>query len=89
MIFFEKLIQTETFAIGLKDKSKKQHFAATAQQYIMYNLQDFSLQLTLPDMYRFAFKADRIWGGGLIQNMRWFWLNNKRISKKMKGKRNG
>lgn len=88
-IFFEKLIQTETFAIELKDKFKQQQFAATAQQYIMYNLQDFSLQLLLPEMYKYGVKGNKIWGGGVLRNTRRFWLNNQRISKKMRDKPNG
>ena len=79
-IFFEKLLQTDAFAVELKDKAKQQQFATIAQQHIMRNLQDFSLSLSLPAMYRYAVKANKIWGGGIVTNMRRFWLNNKRVN---------
>ena len=73
-------MQTDAFAVELKDKTKQQQFTTIAQQHIMRNLQDFSLSLSLPAMYRYAVKANKIWGGGIVTNMRRFWLNNKRVN---------
>ena len=79
-ILFEQLLQMRSFYTDLWDRNKKQQFASIAQHHILYNLQDFSLRLSLKEMYRYAKKGSRIWGGTVIRNMRWFWLNNKRIA---------
>lgn len=81
-IFFEKLLQTEAFADELRDKNKRQQFVLIAQQHVMKNHQHFSMQLSIPEMYRYALKANRIWGGGVLKNIRRFHLNNQRILQK-------
>jgi hypothetical protein len=81
-IFFEQLLLTDGFFILLQHKNIQQQFASIAQRHILYNLQDFSLRLNLQEMYQYALKGSHIWGGSVIHNMRWFWLNNKRISRK-------
>jgi len=81
-IFFNMLLQTEAFAAEIADENKKEQFKKTAINHIMYNLQDFSLKPRLPDMIWYAIKGNRIWGGGILANIRRFYLNNKRISQK-------
>lgn len=85
-IFFEKLLQTEAFAEEMTDEKRKQDFGKISLAFIMYSLQDFSLKLRVTEMYQFALKGNRIWGGGIIRNMRRFYLNNKRIEQKIKRK---
>lgn len=80
-IFFDKLLHAEDFKAAISDESKKQAFSKIALNHIMYNLQDFSCKLSLTDMCRYGIKGNRIWGGGLLKNIRWFYLNNKRICK--------
>ena len=81
-ISFEQLLKTESFNLAIQDKTRQRLFATLAQQHILYNLQDFSLQLNLQEMYRYAVKGSHIWGNSVVHNMRRFWLNNKRTSKK-------
>ena len=80
-IFFEKLLKTESFMLAIQDTNRQRLFATLAQQHILYNLQNFALQLNAQEMYRYAIKGTRIWGSSVIHNIRRLWLNNKRIAK--------
>jgi glycosyltransferase involved in cell wall biosynthesis len=79
-IFFNKLLQLEDFVSDLQSEDCSRKFIVTAQQHILYNLQDYSLRIGLSLMWNYAIKANRIWGGGVIRNLRRFWLNNRRIA---------
>lgn len=81
-IFFEQLIKTDAFVEENYSSKKKLQFNEISLKHIMYNLQDFSLKLGILKMYEYAVKGNRIWGGGVIKNMRRFYLNNKRIAKR-------
>lgn len=81
-IFFEKLMATKEFAHEIAVSQKKEEFGETALKHIFYNLQDFSLKLQLPEMYEFALKGNRVWGGGVLRNLWRLYLNNRRINKK-------
>jgi glycosyltransferase involved in cell wall biosynthesis len=87
-IFFEQLLHLRSFTYDLAAEGSQQQFLRAAQQHIMYNLQDYSLRLSLPQMLQYAIKANSVWGGGVPRNLRRFWLNNKRVTAKKKQKKN-
>ncbi len=78
-MFFAKLMETDAFKQEMMDENKKKRFVKVALEHILYNLQDFSIKLKVLEMYHFAVKGSRIWGGGILRNMWRFYLNNKRI----------
>lgn len=78
-IFFEYLFKESFFIEIISSKGEKDKFNRIALNFIMYNLQDFSLKLGLFKILKFAIKGNRIWGGGILKNIRRFYLNNKRI----------
>jgi hypothetical protein len=78
--FFKELLHSSEFKIDCIDMEKRRRFEQTALTHIMFNLQDFSIKLSGKKILKFAIKGNEIWGGGVIRNIRRFYLNNKRIS---------
>ena len=83
-IFFKALMQTDVFKKEMNSKDTRGHFNKIAMNHIMYNLQDFSLKLGLSEMHAYAKEGVKVWGGGVLKNMRRFYLNNQRIAKRNK-----
>ena len=81
-IFFDKLVHSSAFKAEMKTPGRKEQFRKIAVQHILYNLQDFSMRLSMKDIMKYAAKGSRVWGGGLLRNMRRFYLNNQRVAKK-------
>lgn len=80
-IFFEKLLEIDDFKNVIITHKLKEKFREVSINFIMYNLQDFSLQMSLKKCFEYSVRANHIWGGGVLRNMRRFCLNNYRIAK--------
>lgn len=76
-IFFRKLIVIKEFQ-QLENKEREK-FIDVSIKHIMYNLQDFKISLPFLTLLKFSIHGNSIWGGGVLKNMRRFYLNNKRI----------
>ena len=81
-IFLEQLLKSAPFRKEISDKRKRIQFNKISLEYILYNLQDFHLKLSINKMFKYAVKANKIWGGGVATNIRRFYFNNKRITLK-------
>jgi glycosyltransferase involved in cell wall biosynthesis len=85
-IFFKKLIASPHFAEVANNKIENQKFITIAINHIMFNLQDYNKVLSLKEMIKYAALGNNIWGGGLLKNVRRFYLNNKLVIKKTNNK---
>lgn len=61
--FFDILQRTNAFSMEMVNKENRNQFSEVALKYILYNLRDFSWKLQFGDIYRFAIRGNRIWGG--------------------------
>lgn len=78
-LFFSLLKNSEEFqSIDLQTKDQLQ-FNKVAMNHIMLNLRDFKMKVPVKHLMRYAKFGNRIWGGGVLKNMRRFFLNNQRI----------
>jgi hypothetical protein len=80
-LFFEKLIETHSFLEEISNSENKIKFQIVALNFIIHSLQNYSLKLPLKLCCIYSLKGNQIWGGGILKNMRRFYLNNKRIAK--------
>lgn len=76
-LFLEQLMDTPEF--HLLSAAQINNFREVAMYHILMNLQDFKMSLSSSELMKYAQKGNQIWGGGLLRNVRRFYLNNKRI----------
>lgn len=78
-MFFKYLMESREFKEISRNTTELLQFKDVALIHIISNLRDFSYSLDPFKIFKYSIKGNKIWGGGLIKNIRRFYLNNKRI----------
>jgi hypothetical protein len=78
-IFFGKLLESKEYRQINNEVKSNSNFKKVAVNLVLMSLTGFQMQLSFFQMIMYSIRGNKIWGGGVLKNMRRFYLNKERI----------